>query len=252
MTFSIEIKKNTALVVTASFLLALAPLSASALEIEERSAVNAERKAAAFCEKLDDAEDRVLAKLSERKGKIDRSTAIKAKKDARIAAFEEKKENKIANREARYAKLTELAKTDEQKEAVENFVNTVKDLADARHETVKDAIEAFEDEITNLAKERNDSADSRAREVESTIGGIFDDARASCEDGSTPAEVRTQLKADMTSMQTDLKAKHEDRGQNEDLVNAREVRKTIMAEAKATFLEGYKAAKADLRAIFSQ
>jgi len=247
MTFSIETKRFFALVVMASFIVAMTPLTASALVAEEERPVNKEPRVNIFCEKIDDAEAKMLAKLSERKGKTDRTAAINEKRDKRIAAFEAKKDEKKAAREARYEKLNEHAKTDEQKEAVQTFVDTVKDLAEARHDAAKEAVKVFEGVVVNLIKDRNDTIDTRSGEVKDMIKESFATAKASCEDGSKAMDVRTQLQEDLADMRTTLKAKHEPKKQKEELIEARDVRKASVAEAKATFLEGYKAAKEELK-----
>jgi len=252
MIFSIETKRFFALVVMASFIVVMTPLTASALVAEEERPTKKEPRANIFCEKIDDAEAKMLTKLSERKGKTDRTAAINEKRDKRIAAFEARKDERKATREARYEKLNEHAKTDEQKEAVKTFVDTVKDLAETRHDAVKEAVEIFEGEVVTLIRNRNDSVDTRADEVKNLIKESFADAKASCEDGGSAAEVRTQLKADLADMRTTLKAKHDPKKHREELTEARDVRKAAVAEAKATFLEGYKAAKEELKTAFDR
>ncbi len=215
------------------------------------------RPATAFsCDSISVMEANVLSRVSERGdavmgNKLNRRTERAGQKSARLAALESKRNEKESLREARYSKMRDHAKTEEQKEAVETFIKTVERLVGERKAAVDAAVATFETDVMALRDQQDVTAESVVADVSQSVRSVFDDARAACSTASDGAAVREIISAGMKNIQSEHQARRAEYTYREEFEALRAKRQQAERAALATFTTEMKAATDVLKASLS-
>jgi len=255
---NISIKHN---LITATVLVSLLglPLLASAQNTSRPlpTARQANLATASFCERIEEVRSNTLDKLYDRAEKVrdrgdSRNGNVDTRRESRLAKLEKHRENRDEARGNRYDALRAKATTDEQKEAVEIFIDTVESLLEERRIAMDEAITAFEDGVEDLKEQMQSATESLRVEVEKDLNSIFDQAEDACDAGTDVAEVRALIAQGMQTMRNDSQGNRSEYSFREELQDLREERRLAFEAAKQAFLAGLDDAKAELRAAFSE
>ncbi len=125
---------------------------------------------------------------------------VETGKAERLAALEAERAKHEDTREKHYEALRARATTDEQKAAVEEFIDTVEGLVAERQAAVDAAIAAFEAGVEDLKGDSNSAVGDMKAKVEADIESIFDEVEASCTDSSTAADIQAAIRAGFEEM----------------------------------------------------
>lgn len=228
-------------------LLALSPLVGFAQE--------SDRGGERFCSNLDAIEEQLKDRLSDRtdvardkhQTQVDRYTD---KKDERIQQLKDRRDQKDVTWSERIAALRDKAETDEQTQAIDDFVDTVEALIETRRDAVDAAIDAFEEDAKALRDERSTVFTGMVDTYKAEVEAAFDEAQALCDGGDDPADVRAELRSDLEAIRAAFKTDREQYNFREQFRELREVRIAATGAAREIFRTGFQAAKEILRAAF--
>lgn len=186
---------------------------------EERKAQvekNWEEKQAMMEEKKEARQEKVCTnmvergeKMSERLGsryekflerKTKRTNVFEEKREERDATLEAKRVERDGKRAEMYAKLSERAEGDvEKQKAVATFKTTVETAVSERKKSVDAAIAAFRSGVDAAIGSKKSSMDASIVAFQEAVEEAFETAKASCEAGTDPETVRKTLEASLAS-----------------------------------------------------
>ncbi len=202
-----------------------------------------------ICARLDAAKTELGDRLSSRRA------ALGAKRDQLRDKFLERRDERQSRRaerrevwaarfEEHFAKLREGAETDEQKEAVEEFVEAIQNAIVTRRAAVDAAAAAYYDGVLALRESRKTDVLAVTGTFNAAVSAAFDAARSDCDNGVAPETVRTTLRESLASARdafvSDLKAVEKPRDVLEPL---RTTRRDAIRQANADFKAEIEAAR---------
>lgn len=216
----------------------------------------ADRRQELFCSTFAASAGRIAANLSERQNRFEerkenRVGTIDENRDNRDGGLADHRSDADERRNDMYAVLESKADTDAEKAAVAAFKKTVEGAIDTRRDTLDAALEAFRTGVDDAIAGRKDDMDKAASQFTAAVSTAVDQAKKQCEDGATPATVRTTfqnaLAAARASLEEDRKTSEKIKEQVQALADAR---KATFAKAVSDFKATMETAKADLRKAF--
>jgi hypothetical protein len=154
----------------------------------------------AFCTKVSEYSLKVEQKI------IDREAGLEQKREQINNRFRERWEKQDSdldtkrdkwddNREDQYSRLRERATTEEQKQAVEAFKNSIQVAISARRSAVDAALSVYRQGIEQAFTSRKSSVDAALDVFRNSIKTAFNQAQTDCAGGTDFKTIRQDLKA---------------------------------------------------------
>lgn len=208
------------------------------------------------CQAIDKITAKIQSQLNERKSKVEaKRTTITTDMDAKRTEHDKEIITKRAQwdkiRESNFEKLRSKAITTEQKEAVEEYIASMKKAIADRRAANDAAIVAFRSEVSALKVTARQSVEINIATTSSSIDQAITDAKAACVSGqSSPDTIKQDLKKAIDNARTQSKTTRESTIKNEQLKSAIDRRnETIKTNAEA-FQQTTEAAREKLRSAF--
>ncbi len=225
---------------------------------DERMAERKENRQEAFCSRFVESARKISATMAERRSQFDErkgnhADILETKRNEREAKFEENRSQADERRNAMYEKLSGRAKTDEQKEAVEDFQKAVEAAVDTRRDVVDAAIVEFRKGVDAAVAGRKDDMQDAVATFKSAVEVTFDKAQKACESGTDQATIRADFKSGLeaarTALQSDRKESEKVGAQVKGLA---ETRRTAVKQALADFKATVATARLELKNAFGE
>lgn len=165
--------------------------------------------------------------------RLNKVSATFSKRDSELSA------NRIkwdANREEQYKKMYENAKTDIQKQAIDQFKLTMNYSIILRRTKVDSAISTFRSTINSEISGQQSGVNSVITNYQNTLDAAQTKAKTSCENGDESSQVRQAFKTDIQSARADLQSGKSGIDRiNDDVTNANNIRKNAIEAAITEF-----------------
>lgn len=157
------------------------------------------------------------------------------------------------NRATQFAHLEELAKTDEQKQAVKIFKDAIAAAMKTRRDALDSAITAFRDAFKKAIDDRNTAIDSAVSVYKTAVADAFAKAKTDCANSLEGKDVKTALRDALKTARDTFAA---DRGSvekiNTSLQDLNIARNEAIKKAWDDFDAARQAAKQELAKAFPQ
>lgn len=139
-------------------------------------------------------------------------------------------------REEHYAKLTEKAVTDVQKQAVEVFKQAVEKAVSDRRTAQDTARQSYRSGVDAILANRKSTLEAESGDFKLAVEAALAKAKTSCENGTPVDTVKSVLKTDLEAAKSALKTAKDENGKVSEEIRALvEVRKTAIQSAKEAF-----------------
>lgn len=148
-----------------------------------------------ICARISDLADQAQQRSGDIKTPQERRTNWETRKSDQDAKLAQLRTQWNANRDAQFTALEAKATTDAQKAAVKTFEATVKEAISAREAAVDGAKATFRAGVEKLIDQNGQGKTDNREAFQAAVKTAFDQAQASCDKGTDPATVRTQLRA---------------------------------------------------------
>lgn len=201
--------------------------------------------------KIDQRITKQNTKLEEKRDKIsNRIEKSRQKRDARLA---EKREKWDANREEHFVKLEEKAGTDEQKQAILEFIETIKLAIKTRRAAINKAIQDFRKGLDEIKSSHKLSVNTAISNYRNEIKTVFEKAQSDCDNGIDPKIVREGLRNDLKQVKEDFAINKKGIEKNKDEMKSLiAAKKEAIKKAINNFEAAIEQARIDLRTSFSE
>lgn len=189
-------------------------LIAPSLVFAETSASQGDERPApknAFCARLTSNALSIQNQLSEKYGQLTerkqkRVQTFKANREDRKEKFTELRDKAKDTRAQAQDRLSKIAKTEAQKQAVQNFQTKAKTAMETRHTAVDAAMLAFRTALDKEAENRNTILTEAHNPYKTAVQTAITNAKADCatgkETGTIKTELNTALKSAKDALQT--------------------------------------------------
>jgi hypothetical protein len=157
---------------------------------------------------------KISSQFSERRATIEQKKSsrvddLQARHQKRIEELTIKRQEWDKKREENFAKLREKAKTDEQKDAVEVYVATVKVAIAERRAKNDAAIAQFYAAAVALKQQAVVATDTQSTEVSRQVEEAINAARVQCDTGSDQGTVKQTLRSQLGTIRDNAKKARE-------------------------------------------
>lgn len=192
--------------------LSVAAWPAQSLAIDRNPTATAtEKNQTAFCNQLTTISDRITGRMTEKESRINnrqdiRLTNLADKRGERIQKRTENRAYWDSIRAAKYTVLEAKAKTDEQKQAVVAFKDTIETAIKTRRDTIDAAIAQFKKDLDSLIATRQSSVDQAVARYKNSVNTAIAKAQSDCSSATVPSTVRTELKNSLLAARTTLQS----------------------------------------------
>lgn len=178
---------------------------------------------------------------------------LKNNRNFRDAKLAESKQNITANLADTYAKIEILAKTDEQKTAVNNFKTAMENTVNARKNAVAKAASDYRQEIDNIIVSRNSAIDAAVQNFKKSHQMAVQKAKTDCIAGVKPLTAKINFISGIEMAKTKL-ASEKQKMENPSLLvkSASGNYKNSITKANQDFKAATEKARADLKASFGK
>lgn len=215
-----------------------------------------------ICDRWQEFFSEMKTDLSEKKSQV------KEKKEARLMEWENKnqerdqkleenRKEKDAAREAYYQKLLSLAKTDEQKQAVEEYQKTLEAAIVKRRSAIDAAINAFREGVRNAVKERQTAVDDLVTDFNSQRAVAIENLKKNCSMDDTNDDTNTEkiygvLREELNKLRMEFKSKRKEIiSVGETVRELAKIKNEAIHQAIETFKEESQIAREQLKNAFS-
>lgn len=248
-----------------AFCVTLSPTSAIA--IEKRTTTEAPKTETAQkitakqsqtkCQELDQVFINLQNQLSQRKAGVDSKRAEISKKSTSLQKSREdeltkKRTEWDSQRQKNFDALLAKAETDEQKQAVEEYIATITNAINARR-TANDMVFAtFRSDLEALKKTLSQSVESNISSNSESISKAISSARATCESGQSVDAAKQNLEATLLVISMQAKDNRTITSKSDQIKSIKQKRDDALKVNTTVFLETTKTARTQLKAAFSQ
>jgi hypothetical protein len=203
-----------------------------------------------ICERITKIRERVEQRIGQKENQLsakqsDIESEYTERNQERETALEQRREKWDQNREEHFLMLEEKAQTDEQKQAVTDFVQTITAAVEKRREAFDQAILDFQEGVGSIRQSRLGVLTNAISDYKEGVGQAFGQAEQECNAGN----LRQDLKDIRDQYRGDIKQFEGTGWQIQDLVEAK---KEAMNEAKDAFKAKLDQALQDLKASFPE
>lgn len=218
---------------------------------------NATNKQGLFCQNVDKWTSTIETRLADREAKVvakvkERDTNVANRRAERDANLENKRDGWDTNRAERYANLEAKATTEEQKQAVMDFEDTIDTAVAVRRAAIDGAITTFRGEVNKLVAARRQAVSAAVNTFKSAVAAAGTKAKEDCSNSVAAATVRQNyraaLKAARDKFQADKQAIDKIGTQMQALA---QTRNAAVKQAVDSFVSTLQAAIAQLKLVFN-
>lgn len=211
-----------------------------------------------FCTKLTTATEKISTELNKKKDELEKKKAEKSEKlkesqnewSKKLAEFRSKEDS---TRTENFAKLDELAKTDQQKAAVATYKQTILAAVAARRAGHDANQQTFIDAVKSLVNSNKQDVDSDKTAFANAVNTAIAKAKASCAAGTPANEVKTKLQSDLKAAREKFKAERKDDETMKGKIKAlNETRREADKKVNETFKAATEKAREALKLAFPQ
>lgn len=149
-----------------------------------------------------------------------------------------------------YNKLDQRAKTDEQHQAVKTYKETIEDAVVKRRNMVDQAIVTFRTALGGFVNDKQSQLDQLVQTYKDSVDAALQKAQNSCNDGSSPEDVRTNLANDLKSAREQLQSSANK--VHDEIETSRSSRQTAIQAAIDQFKQTAQAARQTLEQALGQ
>lgn len=176
---------------------------------------------------------------------------LKNNRDFRDTKLTESQQNIATNLTATFAKMEILAKTEDQKNAVNNFKNAMENAVNARKNAVATAASNYRQEIDRIIVSRNSSIDAAVQNFKKSHQTAVQKAKTDCIAGVKPLIAKINFISIIETAKTKL-ASEKQKTENPSLLvkSASDNYKNAITKANQDFKTAAEKARAELRASF--
>ncbi len=203
--------KNETILISLSFCLLLAGVASAANNVndtdieskkdqmqqikDDRKAENQDR----ICDKIEELAGKIQTNLKTRNEnrqqlRMESENRLKVKMQERESTLIQRRQVRDQYRSEFYARLQERVKTQQQKDAVSEFEDTIEDAVKARREAVDAALDIFHDGVQQAVDSKKSSVDNLIAEYEKNREQLAAEVRNFCETSGDVAETRQTLR----------------------------------------------------------
>ena len=201
--------------------------------------------------KIDQRIDHYTNRLTERR--TQNQNRVEERRQERSNRFKEKREKWDTNRAEHFERLEERAQTNEQKQAMLEFKQTITQAISNRRATINVAIENFRNRVSDIKTSRKFSIDSLILDYKNDIKTALAQAETACQGGTEPGTVNKDLRDQLRQIKEDFVA---ERQSIERIKNETQLLIVIKKEAIKQAIDGFKLtmnqAVEDLKAEFPE
>lgn len=168
-----------------------------------------------------------------------------------IAKWSDTREKYDEARNKMYDKLNESAETDEQKEAVKDFVNAVDRAVSERRADIDAAVQSFQADVDKLVSSKKKSSSDIASSFETSMEEAIETAKNECDSNTDPKTVRENLLGKMKAAREN--AVEERKGlesMKDEIQKLIDKRKNAIKAAREKFVDAVENAREDLKKSF--
>ena len=236
-----------------ALLVILAPSQSLAINREGVKEIQTEKFQGAICSKLTTISTTITNRMTAKEGKVNERQNtwlmnLKTKRDQRKTKLEEHRIYWDDIRTKKYTELEAKASTDEQKQAVTTFQNTVEAAVKTRREAIDAAITQFQADVDALVTARQSSVDQSVEKYKNSVQTALSKAQTDCAAGTDPVTVRVELKSNLDNARTTLQTDRSNIDKVSDsITTAVATRKASFEAAWTTFKVALKAAQDTLK-----
>ncbi len=162
-----------------------------------------------FCSRLSEFHSKVDQKITNLDTKLEEKinqilTRLGVRWNNRDTRLTEKKEKWDTNRNEHYAKLIERAKTEEQKQAVNKFIEKIEVAVAVRRTAVNAAIQTFRQGLEQARTTRQSSIRTAVSVFKNSVNSAFEKAESDCKKGVDKTAISKELKTSLKNARDKL------------------------------------------------
>ncbi|MEP7162430.1 MAG: hypothetical protein ABI747_01560 [Candidatus Moraniibacteriota bacterium] len=207
----------------------------------------------AFCADFTSTQAKIAKEFSEKRGKLDvflkdKDQNLDDERNARDAKLEEARSKADQRRSEWYLRLEARAKTDDEKDAVTKFKQTVEKAVENRRESIDDAIADFRKSVDSALTSRQSSMETTRDAFQAAMDVALEQVKTDCDNNLTTVNIKKKFKdnlkvarAKLSSDKTNLDKVHDD------IQTLATARRTIIKKAQVDFDAALASATAELK-----
>ncbi len=209
------------------------------------------------CLAIDKIASKVQAQLNERKIALDKkraniATEATTKQENRNKELTAKRAEWDKLREENFEKLRSKATTNNQKDAVEEYIKTMKEAISARRTANDAAFATYRAELIALKTSLKQTVETNISLTSSSIDQAISDAKAACQSGeSSPETIKQNLKTALEAARSQAKTSRQSTTNNEQLKAIINKRNDAVKANAQVFEQATKAAREKLKAAIT-
>lgn len=199
-------------------------------------------------------EERIAKKEEKLKNKEDNIlNRVKERREERERKMEERREKWDENRAEHFAMLEEKTDSDEQKQAVLAFVETIQTAVKTRRNAFDEAINEFKDGLDSVHAQRTTTLLGAISEYKELGQELFEQIKGDCESGGDIKTIRKNLRDGLKDIRDSYRGNVRGfGGHGEDIHELNEAKKEAMNDAKDEFKETLDQALENLKESFPE
>jgi len=212
----------------------------------------------AFCEAIENIYLKIEEKLTKREKNLENKeenilNKIRERREERERKMEQRREKWDKNRTEHFTKLKEKAGTNEQKQAVLEFVQTIGEAVKIRREAFDKAINDFRKGLDEIQDRRTVVLLEAVADYKEAGSKIFEKAKTDCENGVDIKIIRRNLRDGLKDIRNAYREdiKHFG-GHGSEIHELNEAKKEAMNKAKDNFKEILEQSLENLKAGFPE
>lgn len=155
-----------------------------------------------------------------------------------------------AKRQANFEKLRAVAKTDQEKQAVETYVSSITSAVNARRGAYDAATTTYYNGLKAALSKQQADSNAQAEALKNDINNAVAKAQASCQDGTSVKDAITTLKSDLQNAQSSYKQSRKSNDIRPAIKQLNTTRKESIKSATDTFINTAKQAREQLISAF--
>ncbi len=209
------------------------------------------------CKSIDQLATKVQSQLSERKTKVDSKridiyVKTSTHRENRDTELVNKRADWDTKRQENFDTLRAKAKTDEQKQAVEDYVTAITEAIKTRRMANDIAFMTFKNTVDDLKKTISESVNGNISTTTASINQTITDAKVSCASGQSADTVRQTVKSKLEAARQRSKADRESITKNDLLKAATQKRNDDIKLNNEAFKTSTTVAREQLKTAFKE
>lgn len=207
------------------------------------------------CQALDEISTKLQNQLSQRKATVESkrseiATKVEARQKTRDSELASKRAEWDTQRQKNFDTLRDKAKTDEQKQAVEDYITAMTEAIKSRRDANDTVFATFRSELEAIKKTSSQSVQTNISNNSGTITQAITSARAACESGQSIETIKQNLQATLLVVRMQAKDNRTAALNTDQLKTIKQKRDAALKANIAAFEKATKEAREKLKAAF--